>query len=91
MDHPLRHPIFERLITPADPFARHALLHDMELQLAQIQHGAGLRARVHSFVARGVPYFAPADSHYREWAARAAQLWDELHQRAGAAAQSTLV
>jgi hypothetical protein len=86
MDDPLHHPIFERLITPADPCSRHALLHDMERQLAQIGHGPGLRARVQSFVDRGVPYFAPTDSHYREWAARAAQLWDELRRSVGAAA-----
>ena len=91
MDDLLHHPIFDRLITPADPFARHALLHDMELQLAQAQHGPGLRARVQTFVNRGVPYFAPADSHYREWAARAAQLWDELHRRVSAAAEPSPV
>jgi hypothetical protein len=33
-------------------------------------------------VERGVPYFAPGDSHYREWAAKAAALWDELQKRA---------
>lgn len=84
MDPLLHHPIFTRLIAPADPFARHALLHDMEVRLAQLQRRTGLHARVHNFVNRGVPYFAPADTHYREWAARAAQLWDELHQRDGA-------
>ena len=81
MDPLLHHPIYERLIAPADPFARHALLHDMEIQLAQVQRCPGLHARVHSFVDRGVPYFAPADAHYREWATRAAKLWDELHGR----------
>ena len=81
----LHHPIYERLLAPADPCARHALLHDMERQLAQVQRCPGLHTRVHSFVDRGVPYFAPTDSHYREWAARAAQLWDELHGRALAA------
>jgi hypothetical protein len=79
------HPIYQRLIAPADPCARHALLHEMELQLAQVQRCPGLHARVHSFVDRGVPYFAPADSRYREWAARAALLWDELHRRVNAA------
>ncbi len=82
---PLHHPIYERLLAPADPCARHALLHDMELQLTQVPRCPGLHARVHSFVDRGVPYFAPADAHYCEWAARAARLWDELHRRVGAA------
>lgn len=86
MDPLLHHPIYERLIAPADPFARHALLHDMEVQLAQVRRCPGLHARVHSFVDRGVPYFAPTDAHYREWAARAAQLWDELHGRSAAPA-----
>ncbi len=89
MDVPLHHPIYERLIAPANPFARHALLHDMELQLSQIQRCPGLHARVHSFVDRGVPYFAPTDTHYREWAARAAQLWDELHLRIGAVTEGS--
>jgi hypothetical protein len=80
MNETLHHPIYERLIAPADPFARHALLHDLELQLSRIrQRCPRLHARVRSFVNRGVPYFAPTDSHYREWAAKAAQLWDELH------------
>ena len=60
---PLHHPIYERLLAPADPCARHALLHDMELQLMQVARCPGLHARVHSFVDRGVPYFAPADAH----------------------------
>ncbi len=80
MDPLQHHPIYTRLITPADPFARHALLHDMEVQLARLRRCPGLQARVQNFVDRGVPYFAPADAHYREWAARASQLWDELHQ-----------
>ena len=74
------HPIYTRLITPAEPFVRHALLHDLEMQLAQLQRRPGLQARVRHFVDRGVPYFAPTDPHYVEWATRASQLWDELHQ-----------
>lgn len=87
MDQPQQHPIYERLLTPEEPFARHALLHNMELQLCRVrEHCPGLHSRVHSFVDRGVPYFAPSDPHYREWAAKASQLWDELHQRDGAGA-----
>lgn len=92
MDLPLHHPIYERLLAPAGPIARHALLHDMEVQLSRLRERCpGLHARVRSFVARGVPYFAPADAHYREWAAKASQLWDELHQRDCAAADSLAV
>jgi len=85
MDLLLSHPIYQQLIAPADPLARHALLHDMELQLSQVRRSPGLHARVHGFVDRGVPYFAPGDAHYREWATRAAQLWDELRGHIGAA------
>jgi len=84
MDEPLHHPIYECLLAPAHPIARHALLHDMERRLSQARACPKLQARVRSFVDRGVPYFAPSDSRYREWAARAAQLWDELHTGAGA-------
>jgi len=89
MDHPLQHPIYVRLLAPAHPFARHALLHDMEVQLSRVRERCpGLHARVHSFVDRGVPYFSPADAHYRDWAAKACQLWDELHQRDCAAKEA---
>lgn len=91
MDEPLHHPIYERLLAPAHPIERHSLLHDMEQRLARAQTCPKLQARVHSFVDRGVPYFAPADSRYREWAARAAKLWDELHKGAGAAADPALL
>jgi len=86
MNLPLRHPIYQRLLAPAEPAARHSLLHDMERQLAQLPRCAGLHTRIHSFVDRGVPYFAPTDSHYCEWAARAVQLWDELDRRSSSAA-----
>jgi hypothetical protein len=85
------HPIYARLTSPTEPFARHALLHDMEIELARRgDRCPGLAARVHHFVERGVPYFAPADSHYREWAAKAAALWDEVHQRTASAVEPAL-
>lgn len=82
------HPIYARLTAPEQPFARHALLHDMETGLARLGPCPGLAARVHHFVERGVPYFAPQDPHYRDWAAKAAALWDELHRRSTAAAEA---
>jgi len=85
MDEPLHHPIYERLLTPDHPISRHSMLHAMEQRLSHAHACPKLQARVRSFVDRGVPYFAPADSRYREWAARAAQLWDELHAGATAA------
>jgi hypothetical protein len=76
---PLHHPVFERLTQPCEAFTRHALLHDLEVQLTMHPMTPSLATRVRHFVERGVPYFAPADAHYRAWAAKAAQLWDELH------------
>lgn len=84
------HPVFARLTSPDHPFARHALLHDMDMALARHARSPKLAARVQHFVERGVPYFAPADPHYREWAAKAAALWDELHERSGSAVENSL-
>jgi hypothetical protein len=84
------HPIYARLLAPANPFARHALLHDMEVELAQLERCPKLAARVHHFVERGVPYFAPHHAHYREWAAKAAALWDEVHELSASEAEPTL-
>jgi hypothetical protein len=75
------HPVLERLLSPREPFARHALLHDLELRLLQARPTPALAARVNHFVERGVPYFAPQDAHYRAWAEKAAELWDELSGR----------
>jgi len=76
----MTHPIYARLVAPAlSPFDRHALLHDMQRDLTQLGACAGLATRVQHFVDRGVPYFAPGDAHYRAWAEKAAQLWDEVH------------
>jgi hypothetical protein len=80
------HPVLERLLSHPQPFARHAVLHDLEQQLARARPKAALATRVQQFVERGVPYFAPHDAHYRAWAAKAAQLWDELHRRAAESA-----
>jgi hypothetical protein len=80
------HPVLERLLSPREPFERHAVLHDLELQLARARPKAALATRVQQFVERGVPYFAPHDAHYRAWAEKAAQLWDALHRRAAESA-----
>ena len=84
------HPVFARLTSPDHPFARHALLHDLDVALSRGARPPGLAARVQHFVERGVPYFAPGDPHYREWAAKAAALWDELHQRSGSTVERSL-
>jgi hypothetical protein len=38
-----------------------------------------------------VPFFAPGDAHYRDWAAKAASLWDELHARSESGQEVSLV
>jgi hypothetical protein len=87
----IHHPIYTRLMAPCEPFARHALLHSMELELVRLEACPKLSSRVHHFVERGVPYFAPGDAHYRDWAAKAAALWDELHARSGSEKEVSLV
>ena len=87
----IHHPIYTRLMAPCEPFARHALLHSIELELGRLACCPKLASRVQHFVERGVPYFAPADAHYREWAAKAASLWDELHARSGSEQEVSLV
>jgi hypothetical protein len=87
----IHHPIYTRLMAPCEPFARHALLHSIELELNRLECCPKLATRVQHFVERGVPYFAPADAHYREWAAKAASLWDELHVRSGSEQEVSLV
>jgi hypothetical protein len=87
----IHHPIYTRLMAPCEPFARHALLHSMELELARPGGCPKLAARVHHFVERGVPYFAPGDAHYRDWASKAAALWDELHARSASDQEISLV
>jgi hypothetical protein len=77
---PTHHPVYARLTTPDNsPFARHCVLHELQ-QRAQTNcaHKRALAARVAAFVERGVPYFAPADRHYRDWVANAVALWDEV-------------
>ena len=73
------HPVFERLTaSQASPFARHAVLHELEQRLEACPRKRSFSAKVHAVVDRGVPYFSPTDPHYREWAAQIAELWEEL-------------
>jgi hypothetical protein len=74
----VNHPVFARLTTEqASPFARHTVLHELEQRVATSPRKRALRAKVKAFVERGVPYFAPGDSHYRDWAAQVAVLWQQ--------------
>jgi hypothetical protein len=79
------HPVFARLTaTQHTAFERHTVLHELEQRVEVCPKS--LAQKVHAFVERGVPYFAPADSHYRAWAARVAKLWETVEASRAAAA-----
>lgn len=75
----------------ADPMQRAMALHAIELELGSAR-GATVRAlaqEVEDFTARGIPFYAPDDGHFREWVARAVAYWERLRRgmprrRAGA-------
>ncbi|WP_119354873.1 hypothetical protein [Azohydromonas sediminis] len=79
---PMQHPVFERLTSPAQAFARHAVLHELEQRVHDVPGADPLVRRVRACVERGVPYFAPGDAHYRHWAAHVAELWAAVDDRA---------
>lgn len=78
--HTVNHPVFARLTAAGRAFERHTVLHELA------ERGCGcdktLAHKVQVFVERGVPYFAPGDSHYRAWAEQAAKLWDSVQAKA---------
>lgn len=78
---PAHHPIYARLTATQDPFSRHIVLHELEQRLAARSSERALAQRVKHFIDRGVPYFAPADRHYRHWAEQAAELWEAVGSR----------
>jgi hypothetical protein len=70
------HPVFERLTSTSTAFERHTVLHELDRRVHACPKA--LAQKVHAFVERGVPYFCPADAHYRAWAAEVARLWDSV-------------
>jgi hypothetical protein len=75
-----------QLMAP-NPMQRVQALHALELEL---EHGPAaadtrLANEVERFAARGMPYYAPDDSHYRAWVDRAIQYWEKLQQAIGGA------
>lgn len=67
----------------ADPMQRARALHAIELEL---RHAAAPASRtfakeVENFTARGLPFYAPQDRHFREWVARAVSYWERLRGR----------
>lgn len=64
-----------------DPMQRIHALHAIELEL---EHPVAplsprLAGEVEKFAARGVPFYAPHDAHYRAWVRRAIAYWERLH------------
>lgn len=80
---PHRHPVYARLTNNREAFGRHMVLHELEQRLHEIRSTDPLVRKVRHFVERGVPYFAPADQHYREWAAQAASYWASIDALTG--------
>lgn len=78
----LEHPVYRRLTESAQAFTRHAVLHELGQRLRAVPSGDPLVRRARHCLGRGVPYFAPADAHYRDWAAQVAALWAALDARA---------
>ncbi|MBA3591610.1 hypothetical protein [Methylibium sp.] len=69
----------------ADPMQRAMALHTIELELKG-GHAVPSRAfakEVENFTARGIPFYAPQDRHFRDWVARAVSYWEKL--RSGSA------
>lgn len=68
-----------------NPMQRVQALHALELKL---EHGPAaadtrLAHEVEKFAARGMPYYAPDDSHYRAWVDRAIGYWEKLQLAVG--------
>jgi hypothetical protein len=69
------HPVYLRLTSASQAFARHQVLHELEQRLHDASGHDPLARRVRHCVERGVPYFAPSDRHYLDWARHVAELW----------------
>jgi hypothetical protein len=70
----------------ADPMQRAMALHAIELELTRshAQPSRALAREVEDFTARGIPFYAPQDRHFRDWVARAVSYWEKLHRVAPA-------
>lgn len=65
----------------ADPMQRAMALHAIEVELGGARGSASSRAfarEVENFTARGIPFYAPQDRHFRDWVARAVAYWEKL-------------
>jgi hypothetical protein len=73
----------------SDPMQRAMGLHAIELELSRRPASASrtFAREVENFTARGIPFYAPQDRHFRDWVARAVSYWQTL--RSGSAGQET--
>lgn len=79
---------FQTELMAPEPMRRAVALHALELELeAASAVGAerGLAHQVEAFAARGIPYYSPEDTHYRDWVGKAVAYWQRLHGRTAAA------
>jgi len=67
----------EQLMAPQAIERVHAM-HALELELEEAP-ACPVAAELEAFTARGIPYYAPDDPHYREWVAKAVTYWEKLH------------
>lgn len=70
-----------------DPMQRAMALHAIELELRRADAAASraFAKEVENFTARGVPFYAPQDRHFRDWVSRAVSYWEKLRGAAGPA------
>lgn len=67
----------EQLMAPKAIERVHAM-HALELELEDARTSP-VADELEAFTARGIPYYAPEDPHYREWVAKAVSYWEKLH------------
>ncbi len=66
-----------QLMAP-EPIQRVNAMLALELELDESLQGDVAR-ELEEFAARGIPYYAPEDPHYREWVGKAVGYWEKLH------------
>ncbi len=78
------HALRERLMAP-DPMQRAIGLHALEVEVQRCSTSAShsLAHEASRFAARGIPYYALNDRHFREWVGKAVGYWEKLHAGGG--------
>lgn len=69
----------DELMAP-QPMRRAVALHALELEVdAAPGEQRALAHQAQAFVARGIPFYAPEDTHYRDWVGKVVSYWQRLH------------